>query len=89
MKKFRGGFQITRPSIFFLLFLSKGRGGLKMEIERGLREWFESIDGDENRRQHLKAFGDFCLDLLEEEYGGIPPEEEIDAKFVKGLLIHT
>ncbi len=60
-----------------------------MGIERGLREWFESIEGDENRRQHLKAFGDFCLDLLEEEYGGIPPWEEINPRFVKGLLIRT
>ena len=60
-----------------------------MGIERGLREWFDSIEGDENRRQHLKAFDDFCIDLLEEEYGGIPPEEEIDPRFVKGLLIPT
>jgi hypothetical protein len=60
-----------------------------MEIKRGLREWFESIEGDENRRQHLRAFGDFCLDLLEEEYGRIPPGEEINPRFVKGLLIHT
>jgi len=60
-----------------------------MEIERGLREWFESIEGDENRRQHLKAFGDFCLDLLEEKFGRIPSEEESGPEFAKGLLIPT
>jgi len=79
-------------------------GGSKMEIRNRLKEWFDSIEGEENRRQHLRAFGDFCLDLLEEEYGRIPPEEESGPRFVKlpaqraglaghlpvkGLLIHT
>ena len=40
-------------------------------------------------RYHLLAFRDFCLDLLEEEFGRIPPEEEIDPRFVKGLFICT
>jgi hypothetical protein len=60
-----------------------------MGIERGLREWLDSIEGDENRRQHLRAFEDFCLDLLEEEYGRIPPGEEIEPRFLKALLIRT
>jgi len=33
---------------------------------------------DENKRHHLLAFKDFCLDLFEEEFERIPPEEEID-----------
>ncbi len=66
-----------------------GKGAVKMEIKKGLREWCDSIEGDENRRQHLHAFMDFCLDLLEEEYGKIPPGEEIDPRFVKGLLVRT
>ena len=53
------------------------------------QEWLDSIEGDENKRQHLHAFGDFCLDLLEEQYGRIPSEEEIDPRFVKGLLLCT
>jgi len=63
------------------------KGVVRMEIRTGLREWFDSTEGDENRRLHLKAFGDFCLDLLEEEYGKISPEEEIEPRFVRGLLI--
>jgi hypothetical protein len=47
------------------------------------------MEADENKRYHLLAFRDFCLDLLEEEFGRIPPEEEIDPRFVKGLLIRT
>jgi hypothetical protein len=44
---------------------------------------------DENKRDYLLAFKDFCLDLFEEEFGRIPPEEEIDPRFVKALLIRT
>jgi hypothetical protein len=65
----------------------QGKGTAKMEIRTGLREWLDSIEGEENKRQHLYAFSDFCLDLLGEQYGRIPPEEEIDPRFVKGLLI--
>jgi len=48
---------------------------------------FNSPEREELKRQHLLAFQDFCLDLFEEEYGEIPPEEKIDPRFVKGLLI--
>lgn len=65
----------------------QGKGTPKMEIRTGLREWLDSIEGGENKRQHLHALADFCLDLLGEQYGGIPPGEEIDPRFVKGLLI--
>jgi hypothetical protein len=41
------------------------------------------------RSECLLAFQDFCLDLFEEKYGRIPPEEEIDPRFVKRFLIHT
>lgn len=65
----------------------EGKGVVRMEIREGLRDWFDSIEGDESRQNHLRAFGDFCLDLLEEQFGKIPPGEEIDPRFVKGLLI--
>jgi hypothetical protein len=52
-----------------------------------LRDWFVSIEGEEVKRQHLLAFQDFCLDLFEVQYGKIPPGEEVDPRFVKGLLI--
>ena len=65
----------------------QGKGIIKMEIKNGLKDWFDSIENDENKRNHLLAFRDFCLDLLEEEFGKIPPGEEIDPRFVKGLLI--
>ena len=48
---------------------------------------FNSPEREELKRQHLLAFQDFCLDLLKEEYGKIPPEEKIEPRFVKGLLI--
>jgi hypothetical protein len=65
----------------------EGKGVIKMEVKNELREWLHSIEGEEPRRQHLLAFQDFCLDLLEEEYGKIPPEEKVDPRFMKGLLI--
>ena len=60
-----------------------------MEIREDLKEWFHSIENDPQKRFHLLAFRDFCFDLFEEEYGGIPPGEEIDPRFVKGLLLCT
>jgi hypothetical protein len=60
-----------------------------MEIGEGFKEWFHSIENDPQKRLHLLAFRDFCLDLFEEEFGRVPLEEEIDPQFVKGLLIRT
>ena len=65
----------------------QGKGVIKMEIKNGLKKALCSMEADENRRIHLLAFKDFCLDLFEEEFGRIPPEEEIDPRFIKGLLI--
>jgi hypothetical protein len=65
----------------------QGKGVIKMEIRNGLQDWFESIEDDENKRSQLLAFRDFCLDLLEEEFGKIRPGGEVDPRFVKGLLI--
>jgi hypothetical protein len=64
-----------------------GKGVIKMEIKKGLTEWFYSNEQEEVKRQHLLAFQDFCLDLFEEEYGKIAPGEEVEPRFVKGLLI--
>jgi len=66
---------------------AQGKGAMKMEVKKGLRDWLESIGGEEVKRQHLLAFQDFCLDLFEAEYGKIPRDEEVDPRFVKGLLI--
>jgi hypothetical protein len=66
---------------------AQGKGVIKMEVKNGLRDWFISIEGEELKRQHLLAFQDFCLDLFEVQYGKIPPGEEVDPRFVKGLLI--
>jgi hypothetical protein len=65
----------------------QGKGMIKMEIRTGLKDWLESMENDEDKRDHLLAFRDFCLDLFELEFGKIPPGEEIDPRFVKGLLI--
>jgi hypothetical protein len=66
---------------------SQGKGVIKMEIKGGMRNWLSSNEKDALKRQHLLAFQDFCLDLFEEEYGKIPPEQKVDPRFVKGLLI--
>jgi hypothetical protein len=60
-----------------------------MEIKKGLKRFLSSIEDDETKRQHLLAFRDFCRDLLEEQYGGTLPGEEIDPRFVKGLPTYT
>jgi hypothetical protein len=64
------------------------KGFVKMKIREELKDWFHSIENDPQKSLHLLAFRDFCLDLFEEEFGGIPQEEEIDPQFVKGFLIH-
>ncbi len=60
-----------------------------MEIKERLKEWFHSIENDPQKKLHLLAFRDFCVDLFEEEYGKMPLEEEIAPPFVEGLLIQT
>jgi len=65
----------------------QGRGRLRMAIRRDMTEWLESTEEDERRRQHLRAFWDFCVDVLEGDVGRIPPGEEIDPRFVRGLMI--
>ena len=60
-----------------------------MKIGEGFKEWFHSIENDPQKRLHFLAFRDFCVDLFEEEFGRVPHGEEIDPRFVKGLLIHT
>jgi hypothetical protein len=66
---------------------SQGKGVIRMEVKERLREWLSSMESEDSRRQHLLAFQDFCFDLLEEGYGKVPPEEKVDPRFVKGLLI--
>ena len=68
---------------------AQGKGAVRMEIKNKLREWSDSIEKDKKRQDHLHAFLDFCFDILEEEYGKMSPEEEVDPRFVKGLLISS
>ena len=65
----------------------QGKGVIKMEIKEGFRDWLLSFETDEARRSPLLAFKDFCFSLFEEEFGRISPEEEVDPRFVKALLI--
>jgi len=58
-----------------------------MEIRKGLKSFLSSIEDDETKRQHVVAFRDFCLDLLEERCARISSEEEIDPQLVKRLPI--
>ncbi len=50
-----------------------------------LREWFESLEGEKNRKLQLRAFGDFCLDFLEEKDRRMKPEKKTDHSVIKGL----
>ena len=65
----------------------QGKGVIRMEMRDGLNAWLNSIEDDESRRKHLRAFQDFCLDLLEEQFGKFPSGEAVDPRFVRGLLI--
>jgi len=67
----------------------QGKGVIKREVRVGLKEWLSSIEDDPQRRDHLVAFQDFCLDLFEKEFGKISAGEEIDPRFVKGLIIRS
>lgn len=75
--------------LFSQIFEKKvqGKGGIKKEIKKGLVEWLSSIEKDESKIQHLITFQNFCLDLFEVEYGRIPPEEQMDTRYLKGLLV--
>ena len=66
---------------------AQGKGVIKVEVKNGLRDWLRSTESEEMKQQHLLAFQDFCFDLFEVQYGKIPPGEEVDPRFVKGLLI--
>jgi len=57
------------------------------EDSKEAQKVFHSPEGEDLKHQYLLAFQDFCLDLLEEEYGKIPLEEKVDPRFTKGLLI--
>ncbi len=59
-----------------------------MEVRRMPEETAAFKESGRNR-EDLLAFWDFCLDLLESEYGRIPPSEEIDPRFAQGLIIRS
>jgi hypothetical protein len=77
--------------LFSIIFENdgQGRGRLRMEIRRDMTEWLDSTEDDERKRQHLRAFWDFCVDVLEGDFGRIPPGEEIDPRFVRSLMIRA
>jgi hypothetical protein len=87
--KFEAIEKVRLDDLFAVLFKrdDQGKGAIKMELRKELREWLSSMEGDPQKREHLIPFQDFCLDLIEEQYGKIPLGEEIDPRFVKGLLI--
>jgi hypothetical protein len=67
----------------------QGKGVIRMDLRNKLREGLSSIESDPHKREHLIEFEDFCLDLFEKAFGKIPPGEEIDPRYVKGLLIRS
>ncbi|MBM4351248.1 MAG: hypothetical protein FJ106_15320 [Deltaproteobacteria bacterium] len=67
----------------------QGKGMIKAEMRNELREGLGSMESDPHQRDHLVEFQEFCLSLFEEAFGKIPPGEEIDPRFIKGLLIRS
>lgn len=67
----------------------QGKRVVRMRLRDEMREWFGSFESDPRRREHLVAFKNICLDLFDEEFGKIPPEEEVDPRFVRGLIIRS
>ncbi len=66
-----------------------GKGVIQTKVQNELRQFLKSIETDSKRQQHLIAFLHFCLDLMEKEFGKLSAREEIDPRFVKGLLIRN
>ncbi len=66
---------------------TEGKRPIKTEVRNELRQYLQSIEADSERQKHLIDFLNFCLNLFEDEFGKIPAEEEINPRFVKGLLI--
>ncbi|MCX8117871.1 MAG: DUF6178 family protein [Desulfobacterota bacterium] len=64
-----------------------GEGILKGEVRHGLVHFLQSVNPNPQEGPHLADFLDFSLNLLQEGFGKIPAGEEIDPRFVKGLLI--
>ena len=62
---------------------------IRMQIRSDLTHWLKANETDEQKRLDLLAFRDFCFDLFEGEYGRIPQKEEIDPRFVKGLIVRN
>ncbi len=67
----------------------EGKRWIKREARKALREFLQSVETDLERQPPLVEFLGFCLDLFEDEFGKIPPDQEIDPRFVKGLLVRT
>lgn len=65
-----------------------GKGTLNMKVQEEQIQFLQSIETDPKRQSSLIDFLHFCLHVFEEEFGKIPAGEEINPKFIKGLLIH-
>lgn len=82
--------QSRLKDLFPLIFEreEQGKGAtVKREIRHDLEESLRSTEEDKEKRERVLAFWDFCLDLLKTEFGHLPPGEDIDPRFVKGLII--
>jgi len=67
--------------------MPRERGLSRWRSKTGLRDWLRSIEGEDLKRQHLLPFRISASTSFEVQYGKIPPGEEVDPRFVKGLLI--
>jgi hypothetical protein len=50
-----------------------------MEVKKKSGDWSEAIDDDEERRQCLLAFDDFCVDLLDAQSERVSAGQRINA----------
>ncbi len=68
---------------------AEGKGILRREVQSEWRHFLLSIERDPKQQTYLTDFLDFCLTRFEEEFGRLSMGEEIDPRFVKGLLIRN
>lgn len=94
-KNLRGGFKfepierVLLKDLLSTLFErdAERKGTLNMEVQKEQIQFLQSIETDPKRQSSLIEFLLFCFRLFEEEFGKLPPGEEMDPRFVKGLLI--
>jgi hypothetical protein len=60
---------------------------VKNEVKNAVSQWLASAAKGQKRRHSLERFAEYSFQVLEENFGGIPPDGLGEPKFTKGLSI--